>query len=452
MSQRLPRPRRRQRNTPLIVLLVVLILLLAAVIRFNRLGAQSLWADEGNSALMVGRSWAAIALHAANDIHPPLYYWLLKLWTGVAGTSEAGLRSFSALLGVLLVLGTIGLGMRLGGALLGLTAGLIAALSPPEVYYSQEARMYLLLALEAVFAAYGFWWLIAAEDRELDGQGSRLSRPLRLWPAPAYALVTTFVAGLYTHYAFPVMIGALSLLYLAWLAVTRSRGAVGRRLLRWTIICGAALLAFLPWLSIAFRQITHWPTATPTADLTGALQAALTMLNLGPVGQRAAQGWWVWALTALALLGAVPWPTACRRPAWLCWLLPIVWLSAPLAMMAVFGLFREAYLKFLLIAGPAYALLLARGAVGPAFTFGLIGHGAGPDEADHPRAMRIGDLIGTAWCIGVLVLTLALFSSNLDRYFGDPKVARDDYRGIAEFISVTGGPNDAILLVAPGQS
>lgn len=452
MSQRLLRPRRRQRNTTLIVVLIVLILLLAAILRFNRLGAQSLWADEGNSAVMVGRSWGQIALHAANDIHPPLYYWLLKLWASFAGTSEAGLRSFSAAIGVLLVLGTIGLGMRMGGALLGLTAGLIAALSPLEVYYSQEARMYLLLALEAVFAAYGFWWLIATEDRTLNGPEKPAARSPKLSAAPFYLLAIAFIAGLYTHYAFPVMIAALSLLYLAWIAATRNRGAIGRRLLRWTILCGVALLAFLPWLSIALRQITHWPTATRPADLGQALHAALTVLNLGPVGLRATQEWWFWALTALAALGMVPWPTACRRPAWLCWLLPIVWLIAPLGMMAAFGLFRDAYLKFLLIAGPAHALLLARGAVGPAFTFGLIGHAAGPNADDNPRAMRIGDLIGALWCIGALSLTLSLFSINLDRYFADPKVARDDYRGIAEFISVTAGPNDAILLVAPGQS
>lgn len=452
MSQRLTRPRRRQRDTALIVLLVILILLLAAVLRFNRLDAQSLWADEGNSAAMVGRSPGQIALHAANDIHPPLYYWLLKLWTGFAGTGEAGLRSLSALLGVLLVLVTIGLGMRVGGALLGLVAGLIAAVSPLEVYYSQEARMYLLLALEAAVAAYGFWWLIITEDGELHALPGTDAPRLKLWPAPFFLLAAAFVAGLYTHYFFPVMIGLLTALYGIWIVTTRARGAVSRRILRWTILCGVALLSFIPWLSLAFRQLIHWPTATRTADLGAALRAALTMLNLGPVGQHAAAGWWVWALTALALLGAVPWPVACRRPwHWLCWLLPVAWVAAPLGMMATFGLFREAYLKFLLIAGPAYALLMARGAVGPALTLGLIGHATAPTAADHPRAMRIGDLIGAAWCIGALSLALVLCAINLDRYFGDPKAARDDYRGIAEFIAVTAGPNDAVLLVAPGQ-
>jgi hypothetical protein len=49
-------------------------------------------------------------------------------------------------------------------------------------------------------------------------------------------------------------------------------------------------------------------------------------------------------------------------------------------------------------------------------------------------------------------LVVSLSSIRLDRYFFDPKAARDDYRGIAEFITVTAGANDVILLVAPGQA
>ena len=43
-------------------------------------------------------------------------------------------------------------------------------------------------------------------------------------------------------------------------------------------------------------------------------------------------------------------------------------------------------------------------------------------------------------------------ASTLSRYFSDPKAARDDYRGITQFIVATSHPHDAILLVAPGQS
>jgi hypothetical protein len=455
MSQSTLRPRRRQRDTALIIFLVVLILGLAIGLRFNQLGAQSLWADEGNGAAMAGRSLGQIALNAANDIHPPLYYWLLSIWAKVAGTSEAGLRSFSVILGILLVLGTIGLGMRLGGALLGLVAGLIAAVSPLQVYYSQEARMYMLVALEGVGAVYGFWWLIRQEDRQLADRTMMEPPRLKPWPGPFFLIAATWGAGLYTHYAFPVLIGLLSAFYLVWIMATWPRGAVGRRLLRWGLLLGVTLLIYAPWLGVAIRQITGWPTGGLPTDLGQALQAAAMMLSLGPMGLRSdvdlIRHWWLWLPPALALVGLLPWWAVTRRPMWLSWLLPSGWLAAPLGMMLALGLFREAYLKFLLIASPAFTLLLARGAVGPALTFGQIGHAASSPAPESPRAMRGGDILGAIWCVAALSLIISLSSIHLDRYFSDPQVARDDYRGIAEFITVTAGPDDAIVLVAPGQ-
>ena len=67
------------------------------------------------------------------------------------------------LLGVLLVLATAETGRRLHGEMLGLAAGFVAALAPFQIYYSQEARMYMLLALLAAVSALRTWWLIATE-------------------------------------------------------------------------------------------------------------------------------------------------------------------------------------------------------------------------------------------------------------------------------------------------
>ena len=158
---------RTRRDAQLLILLLLLILVIAAGVRFFQLGTQSLWSDEGNSAALATRSLARISQDAANDIHPPLYYWLLHLWAGVFGHSEAGLRSLSAVLGLLLVLAIAELGRRVHNTVTGLLAGLIAAIAPFQVYYSQEARMYILLALEATVAVLLFWWLLSQEDYRL---------------------------------------------------------------------------------------------------------------------------------------------------------------------------------------------------------------------------------------------------------------------------------------------
>ena len=140
---------------------MVAVLLLATFLRFYALDQSSLWSDEGNTWAMLGRDFGAIAQAAAADIHPPGYYWLLKLWSLIFGSSAYAMRSFSAVAGVLLVLVVDRIGRRAAPAVqgrwLGLLAAFVAAVNPFQIYYSQEARMYMLLALESavLFGAPG---------------------------------------------------------------------------------------------------------------------------------------------------------------------------------------------------------------------------------------------------------------------------------------------------------
>ncbi len=152
-----------RRTRTLYRLALLAILLAAAFLRFYRLDASSLWSDEGNTWAMLGRTYSEIAQAAAADIHPPGYYWLLKLWSGIFGTSAWAMRSFSAVAGVLLVLVVERIGRLLAAERavklwLPLLAALIAAVNPLLVYYSQEARMYMLLAL----AGAGLFWAMLA--------------------------------------------------------------------------------------------------------------------------------------------------------------------------------------------------------------------------------------------------------------------------------------------------
>lgn len=137
-------------------------LAVAALARFWRLGYHSIWFDEA-----VTLQWATsnpvwtwqktIAL--VEDKHPPGYYLLLHSWIellkalGLPRSDEA-LRLFGALLGVLTVLGVMLLARRLSGPSTALLAGLLAALAPVLVWYSQELRMFQPAATGLVWAAY----------------------------------------------------------------------------------------------------------------------------------------------------------------------------------------------------------------------------------------------------------------------------------------------------------
>jgi mannosyltransferase len=450
---------RSRRDAILVLLLLLGILALAAGLRFYQIGAQSLWSDEGNSAALASRSLGEITRDASQDIHPPLYYWLLHLWTMIFGTSEAALRSLSALLGTLLVLCIAHLGRRMHNKTVGLVAAFFAAISPFQVYYSQEARMYILLALEAATAVLCFWWFIAHEDQMLPAEGIPPAKRSRWVSVSGLALMVAWIAGLYTHYAFPSMIALLTALYLAWVIATHRRGAVLARLLRWGLLLLPTFVAYRPWLPITIRQIATWPGTSALARLGEAVRNLSSMLSLGPVAEGWMQNWWVGLLLGLAALGSLPWAAgalrsgpASRPLAAVAWITPVAWALTPIVMILLLQLYREAYLKFLLIASPAVVLLQARGALAPANWLSERPSPSSASETTAPPGFPVRGALGIVWTCAALVLVGVTSSVTLARYYNDPTVARDDYRGIAEFIQATGRPGDAVLLHAPGQS
>lgn len=120
------------------------ILLLAFVLRIAYLDAQSLWWDEAFSFSMSYtdlRSLLANALHYRT--HPPLYYTLMHFWLAL-GHSEFLLRVFSVFFGVMSVAAMYATTALVGGRRLAALASLLLALSPFNVWYSQEVRMYSL--------------------------------------------------------------------------------------------------------------------------------------------------------------------------------------------------------------------------------------------------------------------------------------------------------------------
>lgn len=92
-------------RVPATLLTAKLLFVLACALRLYRLGAQSLWLDEGSTwAEVTRRGWGALL---ADLLQPtaayPLYHLLLKGWIGLAGDSEWALRFPSALAGALAV-------------------------------------------------------------------------------------------------------------------------------------------------------------------------------------------------------------------------------------------------------------------------------------------------------------------------------------------------------------
>lgn len=113
-------------------------------LRAWNLDAQSLWWDEGFSLNLAGQSVGTII---RGDFHPPLYHLLLAGWTRVAGTTDFAARYLSVTCGTLLIPLAFSVGKRLFSRATGLVAALLTAGSPVLLWYTQETRMYILVAL-----------------------------------------------------------------------------------------------------------------------------------------------------------------------------------------------------------------------------------------------------------------------------------------------------------------
>src|SRR5436305_13618685 len=132
---------------------LVAITVAGAVLRFATLGLQSYWLDEVATVNLVHKGFGSMLSGISAGVStPPLYYMLAWLWAKLFGTGEAGLRSLSALLGTALVPAAYAVAARIADARAGVTLAALAAFSPLLVWYSQEARPYILLALPAALA------------------------------------------------------------------------------------------------------------------------------------------------------------------------------------------------------------------------------------------------------------------------------------------------------------
>ncbi|HTU84095.1 MAG TPA: glycosyltransferase family 39 protein [Solirubrobacteraceae bacterium] len=153
----------RLASTPAETWLLAGIVGVGAVLRFATLGAQSYWFDEAQAAHELQLSFGPmLSAMVAKETNPPLYFVLGWLWARVFGTGEVGLRALSALAGTAVIALAYLCGRELISRRAGLVAAALAAVNPFMIWYSQEAREYMLLA--ALSAASFLFFARARRD------------------------------------------------------------------------------------------------------------------------------------------------------------------------------------------------------------------------------------------------------------------------------------------------
>lgn len=229
----------RTLSRPRWLFVVVAMLFVAAVLRVYRLDAESAWLDEAFSVGLARDGVNTILDETSKDVHPPLYYFLLRGWTLVFGGSVRAARLLSVVLSVGALAATFLVGRRLVGEAAALVAVALLTVSAFQIEFAQEARMYALLTLLATLSMGGFM-------RLFDPPFNRRS-------FAAFVIVTS--AMTYTHVYAAFVIAAQGAIVLAELAWRRRRALAV--LTRWAWAMALVFVAFLPWLPTFTWQVSY---------------------------------------------------------------------------------------------------------------------------------------------------------------------------------------------------
>ncbi len=417
------------------------LLAIAVAARLPGVASRSIWYDEAISLLMAAGQpspeWPAEptpvrevrALYggapslpeltravARRDVHPPGYYWLLKLWRQLFGGSIEAARWLSLILSAGTVL-ALYLLLSTGGAERPFLLALVYALSTGAVHAGHEARAYALAGLLITAAA-----LCATLAARLAAEHRRR--------AAAAALAMAVCCGLATHTNYLALFPAAAVL--AWFSLRT-----------WSTSRALALAA--PLLALAIVGL-GWPTLAAQLDnrptqfrgRAGALAevAQLVKMNAENVGipvlrggeGRALAGAGAFVLLLAAGLGRLVrrWPSLPRG----LWTLLLALAAAPSAGVLLLDVAFDKRLhltRYVNLAGPALAVLL---------TYGLVGLLASPGATKR----RLGALLLAA------LLALQATSVNWGLEVCPNAEFSGSWRSLAHRIHHTSRPSHAVLI------
>ena len=198
---------------------------LFAAVRLWRLSASCLWFDEIFSVHAARHGWLELLRFVAADIiHPPLFYLLLKTWIWLGGESLLWLRLLPALISIGAIIPFVLLcrELELKRSERNLSL-LLLAVNGYLIKYAQELRMYSLLLLLSLCSLWLFVKFFRAKD---------VSRKQLGW------LFLVNLLLVYSHYAGWMVVAVECLALVIW----RRRKAQP-----FLIAFALLLLAYAPW-------------------------------------------------------------------------------------------------------------------------------------------------------------------------------------------------------------
>lgn len=259
----------------------------------------SVWHDEGYSMIVADSKVQDLMVATMRDVHPPLYYLLLKGWSLVFGNSILSMRLMSTFFACATTLVVALLVKKFVGRKYVYWVVPFILFSPAILRYSQEMRMYTMSGFFVALSSYLFLSLLSGKYPK--GRKSK-------W-AIYYAI--SIVLTLYTQYFAGLIVAVHGLVLAAYIykkfGLTKKGLSKSYKDLKWLI--GPSILAFvayLPWLPILIKQTTQVTSYFWVPEVT--IKSPLSTISMFTVYW---QEWRAWTLTGphlilgLAALGIV---------------------------------------------------------------------------------------------------------------------------------------------------
>ncbi|MCA9950103.1 MAG: glycosyltransferase family 39 protein [Anaerolineales bacterium] len=424
----------------LFVFALLCLLWVAFALRIFRLDAQSLWWDEGISLHLATSSLTEIIADRINNIHPPLYFFILKFWLQLTGVNPFSARYLSALaswlqVGLLFAVLRRWFGGRLQESETAWVGGVLLAFSAVAIIYGQETRVYAFLPL--VFLA-----LLALTQRILDLETPTTHANWRLY----FGLGLVTWIGLHLHY----IVAFLIVYVIVWAGIVLLRQRLWRGLERWLVTYVLVGLASLPWFG---ALLWNWTAVQAEANAgTFATEPVLFDFLIQQI--------WVFHLTGLAGSLANPlvrWLAAATAILFLLLLLIRLLTQSTRNTTAILLAHWLVSLSLVLLiwsvrsfSHPRYVVMYTIGLVLLAAYLIWPGIGKNYTGAKEPNGKKF------AWVLSLLLVVGLLLTScwGLYHYYFDSGTAKDDIRGAARYLEETeasadsarSGTDDLILL------
>lgn len=211
------------------IFIIALTVILPIIAIFN----PNLWFDEAYSVGLANQDWSTLISAGIDDVHPVLYYIILKIFTLIFGNSLVTFRLFSLIPIIALSIFSYTHISKKFGEKIGLYFAFILLFLPITLHYSTQIRMYSWAML---FVGITGYYAYSAAMEEYNKKN--------------WIIFSIFsVLSAYTHYFALFTIGIINILMFVY--IIRNK----RELLKkWFVFGAIQIILYIPGLWIFIKQ------------------------------------------------------------------------------------------------------------------------------------------------------------------------------------------------------